>query len=654
MSNKIIKNNLIFEVKRIHNLMGVTHNEIILENVAFTNFVKILVNKFGDDITKLTSKITKKDIPFYNSIINKLKSSVSLSNDEFNFLARYLSWDKTAENAITKNDFFGQSFIDGIRTSIKTVEANPSKYDEQLTLWENLINNSEYNFIPKTIKDKIKEKIKVKFSNAVNKANGVTPGKNVIGKIITQLPVDFTKFVKDSVTEMTNKAKKVNENINILKQGGLDGDQIKNLENQILKDMQDIFYGDRNLIDYMKNELSDGVKNNTGNTKKAFEDAKAWMDKLEKQTTEKGGMAWISGPLAKNITNKWSVFIKETLRESFGEWYWLARRIIKSKPVKTAKEFIDNINGIEDNLVKNTTKKNVGSSANSWGKRQAYLTLIGSGRGIPLKSSSNEAYEEIIKAFPKNSLNYARASLLVEKIIKVIKMTIYIQIFRVIQQFFGFGNTDKKLQKKYGPCIDELTKILENKQTTIDKLTPADLPQCLIDLMNNKTIDEGVINGIMIRANFFANEEGVIDGLINKFDLLPTLINFVFGSRLRLATDIYTIITNWTESLRTGDDAIIDKYISDLTTEVQKLKTEINPFEVTGVESTVIPPNNDLKFTNDIPGLVKWLTDVKKLNIGSEDLPYIKSVGNNTYTFEDAEKKIYTYEYSGNTFQVKN
>jgi hypothetical protein len=654
MSDKIIKNNLIFEVKRIHNLMGVAHNEVILENVGFTNFVKILAKKYGDDIIKLTSKIPKNEKPFYDSIINKLKSRVSLSSDDFNFLARYISWDKTAENAITKNDLLGQSFIDSLKTSIKQIEVNPSKYDDVLTLWKNLINNPEYNFIPKTIKDKIIEKINVKFSNAVSKANGVIPGKNIIGKIIPQLPVDFTKFVKDSVTEMTNKAKKVNENINILKQGGLDGDQIKNLENQILKDMQDIFYGDRNLITYMKNEIEDGVKNNTGNTKKAFEDAKAWMDKLEKQTTEKGGMAWISGPLAKNITNKWSVFIKETLRESFGEWYWLARRIIKSKPVKTAKEFIDNINGIEDNLVKNTTKKNVGSSANSWGERQAYLTLIGSGRGIPLKSSSNEAYEEIIKAFPKNSLNYARASLLVEKIIKVIKMTIYIQIFRVIQQFFGFGNTDKKLQKKYGPCIDELTKILENKQTTIDKLTPADLPQCLIDLMNNKTIDEGVINGIMIRANFFANEEGVIDGLINKFDLLPTLINFVFGSRLRLATDIYTIITNWTESLRTGDDAIIDKYISDLTTEVQKLKTEINPFEVTGVEPTVIPPNNDLKFTNDIPGLVKWLTDVKKLNIGSEDLPYIKSVGNNTYTFEDAEKKIYTYEYSGNTFQEKN
>lgn len=61
--------------------------------------------------------------------------------------------------------------------------------------------------------------------------------------------------------------------------------------------------------------------------------------------------------------------------------------------------------------------------------------------------------------------------------------------------------------------------------------------------------------------------------------------------------------------------------------------------------------SNDLKFTNDIGGLVKWLTDVKKLSLIDEDLAAIKSVGNNTYTYEDADGKIHKYKYSGNTFQ---
>jgi len=58
-------------------------------------------------------------------------------------------------------------------------------------------------------------------------------------------------------------------------------------------------------------------------------------------------------------------------------------------------------------------------------------------------------------------------------------------------------------------------------------------------------------------------------------------------------------------------------------------------------------------YTNDIPGFIKWFTEVKKMKLSQEDLPYIKSVGNNIYTFEDANGTIYKYEYSGTTFKDK-
>lgn len=96
---------------------------------------------------------------------------------------------------------------------------------------------------------------------------------------------------------------------------------------------------------------------------------------------------------------------------------------------------------------------------------------------------------------------------------------------------------------------------------------------------------------------------------------------------------------------------ISEENINDAKEKAEKLKEQIKT-EQKKLENTANNiVNNELKFTNDIGGLVKWLTDVKKLNLIDEDLPYIKSVGDNTYTYEDAEGKIHTYEYSGNTFQ---
>lgn len=63
--------------------------------------------------------------------------------------------------------------------------------------------------------------------------------------------------------------------------------------------------------------------------------------------------------------------------------------------------------------------------------------------------------------------------------------------------------------------------------------------------------------------------------------------------------------------------------------------------------------NTGENYTNDVPGFIKWFTEVKKMKLSQEDLPYIKSAGNNIYTFEDANGTIYKYEYSGTTFKDK-
>jgi hypothetical protein len=62
---------------------------------------------------------------------------------------------------------------------------------------------------------------------------------------------------------------------------------------------------------------------------------------------------------------------------------------------------------------------------------------------------------------------------------------------------------------------------------------------------------------------------------------------------------------------------------------------------------------NKVKYDNTIDGLIKWMKEVKKLNLSNSDLPYVKSIGNNIYTYEDADNKVYKYEYTGTTFKDK-
>jgi hypothetical protein len=208
----------------------------------------------------------------------------------------------------------------------------------------------------------------------------------------------------------------------------------------------------------------------------------------------------------------------------------------------------------------------------------------------------------------------------------------------------GFGNADKKLQKKYGPCINELTKILKTKKITANQLTPNDLPQCLITLINDKTITEKEISGIMIRANYFANEETVLEGIINKLDLDNTLINFVFGSRVRLLNEIRTISSDWYSSLITGEDSIIDKYVLDLTEKVQNLKSEIKPFEITNNEPTEIPNTNVNNITTSEINIEEDIKPVVPcLFMGGWDVSLVNVDGRETYVTHNSDwtKKHY-------------
>ncbi len=104
---------------------------------------------------------------------------------------------------------------------------------------------------------------------------------------------------------------------------------------------------------------------------------------------------------------------------------------------------------------------------------------------------------------------------------------------------------------------------------------------------------------------------------------------------------------DWYNTLDEKSKKFVDTLKSEGDEAVEKAKKETQELINTGKE--IVGEN----YTNDIPGFIKWFTEVKKMKLSDADLPYIKSAGNNIYTFEDANGTIYKYEYSGTTFKDK-
>lgn len=145
-------------------------------------------------------------------------------------------------------------------------------------------------------------------------------------------------------------------------------------------------------------------------------------------------------------------------------------------------------------------------------------------------------------------------------------------------------------------------------------------------------------------ANEYGKSGGAMDWINEKMDKTREIMNSNLSEEEKRKK---------VKEIQTETDNLISDLYSNFFGTPQTLETRINKIlsDANSENTTNNIVNNELKFTNDISGLVKWLTDVKKLKLADADLPHIKSVGDNTYTYEDAEGTIHTYEYSGNTFQ---
>jgi hypothetical protein len=586
------KNNLLIELNRVNELMGT--KQLISEQAWVDDMVLKLVNistrsgsKIPDLITALRNSQTIDEksnnlLRLINQsrkeqnkeILNVIKSALKETSElVYKQMIRNINNPKLS-NVITKLKSEGKTedeIVDILMGRLQLVSTNDSLADDLLA--------DEY---AKRMRKKVKEVYQGPKPNPIN-----------------GLSVNFTKFLDDKVGKMIDAAKLVNEAANKLSKGGLSGNEIKDWENTIKKNMQTIFYEDQSIIEFMEKEIAQGVKNR----QPGFREIESLMSKLKKDTTI-SDMPWKSGPIAEKLTNKWSVFLNETLKSSFADWIWVYKSLGKllntSKRWLKIKETINNITSIDAGGViqkaNSDAKKTISGAVvlPNW-KRQLNVTLLGSPRGIPIKGSKADAYAEIIKVFKKKPLMAARASLIIEKIIKIIKLTITLEVIQTLVNYTRFFSTNKKVQTKYGNCINELTnafrvegqdaKNMFVESQTSDGVTYSAntwVPKCFTKLLYDKNVSDDDIRDIVTRSHYFSQDKGVIDRTLESMNIFESTWKFIASSRIRISAEIYNIWKDIEQGQITGQDSVIDELVSDINT----LSNEIKPLNVSTSNSS--------------------------------------------------------------------
>jgi hypothetical protein len=148
--------------------------------------------------------------------------------------------------------------------------------------------------------------------------------------------------------------------------------------------------------------------------------------------------------------------------------------------------------------------------------------IPGSPRGIPWprKNPSGNvpnadelylpnAYGQIQALAKRYPMLQSWASLLLEKIWVVIKIQLHYTWIMGSYDLLKFILTDEKnIQKKYGDCVDEMAKALKNGTFKIVDDIPQGVPPCLLELMKSEQFLEEELGEFMIRADFFSRGEG--------------------------------------------------------------------------------------------------------------------------------------------------
>lgn len=167
-----MKNNLLLEIHRVHEIMGVETTLLIKEQTTAIKLIKNVLTSFGDNTFVnfiKTGKNYSKQLS--DDLLIKFKLG-TITDDELKLFLKNINWDSFAKTYLTNPDLFGSLFVETIEKYYKGVIKNPSKYNEVISKLNSIIDDKTYfTEMPLTLKNAIKRQIKTKMDDALSLSN---------------------------------------------------------------------------------------------------------------------------------------------------------------------------------------------------------------------------------------------------------------------------------------------------------------------------------------------------------------------------------------------------------------------------------------------------------------------------------------------------
>ena len=163
-----MENNLLLEIYRTHQIMGIVTPSLIQEQATAVKLVKNVLTSFGDDafknFIKKSANYTKQ---YSDDLLRKFKSGV-ITDDELKLFLKNIDWGGFAKKYLTNPDLFGSLFVETIDKYYKGIIRDPSKYNEVINKLNAIIDDkSFFTEMPISLKNSIKKEIKAKMDDAL-------------------------------------------------------------------------------------------------------------------------------------------------------------------------------------------------------------------------------------------------------------------------------------------------------------------------------------------------------------------------------------------------------------------------------------------------------------------------------------------------------
>jgi gas vesicle protein len=563
---KTPKKNLITEINRIHQLMGV--KKVILESR------KILVPllQVAQEIVEFAAKrnlddATRRSVSELNSgfkgIVDAEGNRIPLTAEDYvkifdnlkkssdpAIVSKVAEMDKKIVSAIQDN--ISELITPEIKTLVKQYLDAGGNEDYVVREFQKIFRNTPYgkyadfvtvaddagNVIETLLDDYLKEIRKVygdlggKLDDVITPVVDDTGGTadGAIAREILDLSPVFTRFTNQVGEEMKSLLDQVMERIEYRTSENLTPDdklRIDEIDEEIKALMDEINDLNSNYVKNLENQIKYGMELGPK------QDRGRWntINKFVKGVKEKYG-DWSVTKLTTPKSELW-VWIDATTRSFFDSERNLFNFVTNLNPYKwpellakakeKGKKAAGRADGIREELAAYEKKVNSDLAAKVvwW---QKYL-IPGSSRGRPTKLTQRpgtelyhpNAYGEILKYSTKNKMLKAWLSLVAEKIFLVAKTQLYYSVIMPFYQLLKLWSSSKEVQRKYKDCISETAVAIKNGNIkwddyTIDSETTeqdynkiiSGFPECLQTLIKSKEFMDNEYEDFMTRANFWS------------------------------------------------------------------------------------------------------------------------------------------------------